>query len=180
LYVQQGLMDEARAVYEQLLAARPGDQHLRERLAALRAPARPPTPARSGRYAAAETGGPSARTFLQSILDGAAVELRQPSGEEEEPSEPAMEQAFAAEPLEPRGQPTRPASSSYTLGQVFGEEVPPKPAPPPPREEQGGTGFSFDEFFAGGQKQAPRPSRGGSADEGDDDSFREWLKGLKK
>ena len=75
------------------------------------------------------------------------------------------------------------ANTVTVLGQVFGEETPPKPAPPVQGEagSTGGSGFSFDEFFGGGQKPAPRPSSGGSrADDGDDDSFREWLKGRKK
>jgi tetratricopeptide (TPR) repeat protein len=68
LYVQQGLMSEARDTYRQLLASRPHDRRLSARLAELdRA-----SPRREARtvYAASLTGGQPTRAFLVEILAG--------------------------------------------------------------------------------------------------------------
>ena len=66
LYVKQGLLDEARHVYERLLARRPGDARLRARLADLEAAAKPLRA--SVQFAAARSGGQSARGMMVAVL----------------------------------------------------------------------------------------------------------------
>ncbi|MEX0692018.1 MAG: tetratricopeptide repeat protein [Gemmatimonadales bacterium] len=176
LYAQQGLMEEARATYQELLSERPGDARLSARLAALD-PA--PVAAAVNRFAAAETGGVTARSFLQAVLEGryAPAPITTPAS-----PAPTMDEAYTEEPPPPSGTPTRPASTAYNLGAVFGEESPaPDPSTPSGGVEggqkgQGKGGFSFDEFFGGGKPAAPPP---GSGEGGEDDSFKSWLKGLK-
>jgi hypothetical protein len=178
LYAQQGLMEEARATYQQLLSERPGNARLSAKLAAL-----DPSPgseaAAVNRFAAAETGGVTARSFLQSVLEGryAPPPITTPAS-----PAPTMDEAYTEEPPPPSGTPTRPASTAYNLGAVFGEESPaPDPSTPSGGVEggqqgQGKGGFSFDEFFGGAKPAAPPP---GSGEGGEDDSFKSWLKGLK-
>lgn len=92
----------------------------------------------------------------------------------------------ASAPVPPSGQPTRPASASFSLTNVFGEERPSSATV---------KGGSFDDFF--GAPAAPaatppapapgapsirstRPSASTPASEDDLSSFQDWLKGLKK
>jgi hypothetical protein len=102
-----------------------------------------------------------------------------------------MDAAFADEPVQATGAPTRPTSDELSLASVFGEE----PAPPssasnsagsqPPAHAPAGTGgFSFDEFFGGKPPaEAPPPATGetppADSDGQSPDDFVSWLKGLK-
>jgi tetratricopeptide (TPR) repeat protein len=191
LYVRQGLMNEARETYRQLLAARPHDRRLAARLAELK----DATPSRDARtvYAASATGGQSSRSFLSDILGGrqsAAVqsppEASDPAVEAPADPEP-MDEAFNDEP-EPRGEPTQPAKDDISLAAIFGEQqaVTTTPAPqPPPADARPVGGFSFDEFFSttppGPPDGAPpeRAPRDTLSDDEGEEAFRDWLKGLK-
>jgi len=186
LYVSQGLLHEARAIYRQLLAQRPGDPALTARLAELETGAAPQKQRRT--MTAAQTGGASVRDFLADVFAGG------PSGEHDAsapaprrmttppPSAPTSPTVMDAAFEEPGGQPvsgepTRRASDEVSLAAVFGEEPAPPKAPEPPRVENEGTGskaFSFDEFFG-----TPRPGRDSGASPADDDDFKRWLKSLK-
>jgi tetratricopeptide (TPR) repeat protein len=208
LYVRQGLLPEARETYLKLLAARPGDRRLAARLAELEAGLRRPAD-RVLQYAAATTGGQTARAFLAEVLssrpeatvggDGSGVApvsepavveepepVREP-GPMEEP-EP-MEEAFAEESGEVLGAPTQRAEDEVSLAAVFGDAAPTPEAPPAPAEaeDQAGRppgGFTFDEFFGKPSTPAPaersdHPARDAVADDEGDEAFRDWLKGLK-
>ncbi len=202
VYAKQGLIAEARDVYQKLLAGRPGDPAIVARLAELDSGA-PPAFGAAGRLE------DSARDFLVGILSArppasapdsppvtealpAAAETSvQELSEERTPLETAFEDTAA----EPRGAPTSPASDEVSLASVFGEEPTEKPPAPEPgatssaEPEAGagggaGAGFSFDEFFGAkkppGQKtESPRPRRSSQLDAADEDEFRDWLKGLK-
>ena len=189
VYVNQGLVDQALNVYRALLARRPADAELQNRIAELevraaRAAAAPEGP----RYRASETGGTSTRTFLAQILAAGA-------GEEALAEPTPLETAFSAseDASQIPGAPPQPAPDGASLESVFGEEPsPPPPPPPPPSPQPGEQGagsreqgeVSYDEFFGGsGADQAPPPEKA-SSDEGDqpdDESgdFKDWLKGLK-
>lgn len=194
LYARQGHLEEAKRVYRRLLEQRPDDPQLLQRLAELER--RPPGPSAASagdpraRYSAAASGGVSARDFLRAVLEGRATTVTPP----EAPDAPSpMDEAFAAEPLEPRGAPTRPASDQPSLSSVFGEEPAPSPStadqPAQPSKPDEG-GFSFDEFFGerpetGPTDEPPEAETGRtprlSVDDIDesDESFKAWLKGLK-
>jgi hypothetical protein len=98
-----------------------------------------------------------------------------------------MDAAFAAEPVQAQGAPTRPTSDELSLAEVFGEEgtpsqpkKPEKPGAAPPA--QGQPGFSFDEFFGGkppADGAAASEEAAPDADGGSPDDFLAWLKGLK-
>lgn len=209
VYARQGLLEEAREVYRRLLEVRPGDARLAARLAELaEAESAQPAPAGApGAYAAVEPGGLSARAYLVEILSArptagrsstapppaasAAAEATPVSSPAPNP-EPApgtpMDAAFGEEGAAPRGAPTRPAPDQVSLASIFGESAPPPHGAPPPQPPQlpqatGGkeAGSSFDEFFGGQPSEgAPDASQGGSeADEGGDEDFHAWLKGLK-
>jgi hypothetical protein len=207
VYLKQGLVGEARDVYRKLVQQRPRDTVLRQKLQALEQQrATPPRgvpavpPASKPRFAAAETGGVSARSLFGQVLSA------RPGPPPPPPAPPgrssisatagtALEAAFADEPVQSPGAPTRPTSDELSLAAVFGEEpVPaPKNAPAAPQAAapaQGG--FSFDEFFGG--KRAPEtppapdpapappaPAESAAADNdgASPDDFVSWLKGLK-
>jgi tetratricopeptide (TPR) repeat protein len=176
LYAKQGLLQQARAVYQQLIAARPGDAKLRRRLQELEPQAA--GTARRRRPTAAATGGMSARAFIAGVLSGQGVSLPPAAGRQ--PQSSALDQAFANEP--PGGAPTMPAADEVSLASVFPDDA---AGAGPARQAEGGSGgggaFSFDEFFGGGRRparpSAPRPSTGGSP--GGEDDFKSWLKDLK-
>jgi hypothetical protein len=99
-----------------------------------------------------------------------------------------MDAAFAAEPVQATGAPTRPTSDELSLAAVFGEEPaagPPPNSGAPPSAPAGAGGFSFDEFF--GAKKPPSevspPAEGeappADAEGASPDDFVSWLKGLK-
>jgi len=202
LYVRQGLYDEAREVYRRLLVHRPGDAGLQARLADLESTL---TPARASvQFAAASSGGRSARALMLSVLGarpGAPVSAVQPAP----PVVPVvpvasvaptpMDRAFSEEQGDTAlGAPTQPAADEVSLSAVFGE-APPPPAPKEnaPRKAEASAaqgrapgGFSFDEFFgkpAGSAGSVPaggdRPQRDSLADDEGEEAFRDWLKGLK-
>lgn len=190
LYAKQGLIEEARDVYRELVARRPNEPQLAARLQELEAqaataaagPVAPQPAPRAGRYSVAVTGGQSARAMLRGMLG----------------AEAPLEQAFGAEPEAPSGKPTAPAGDEVSLGAVFGDEPsepPPGPPAPPDAGEGGSKGgapggegsFSFDEFF--GEKEqgsaeqpggGPAGGTGNTSGEGGKGDFQDWLKGLKK
>jgi len=201
LYVRQGLMAEARDVYEQLLRQRPGDPKLQARLTDLGRPG-----ARQTAFAAADTGGASVRAMLLEVL---ASRPGAPAAAAVVPAPPAvvpavpsptppdpMEEAFGSSPEgeppeEPSiGAPTKPASDEVSLAAIFGDPgapaEPAKPAVEEPRPAPGGRtpgGFSFDEFFgkpvATGTETADKSRRDTLADDEGDEAFKDWLKSLK-
>jgi tetratricopeptide (TPR) repeat protein len=206
LYVRQGLYDEARDVYRQLLGQRPGDAGLQARLADLESTMKP---SRSAvQFAAARSGGRSARAMMLAVLGarpGEAVEAEGAVGADE--AVKAVEAVYPVDPVHPTpmdrafseeqgdsalGAPTHPAEDEVSLSAVFGEA----PPPPEPRDEglsrrTDGTagasrapgGFSFDEFFGRPAAAPPasveRPQRDTLSDDEGDEAFRDWLKGLK-
>jgi hypothetical protein len=191
LYARQGLVAEARDVYRKLLEERPADPRLTARLAELEAPARPlaqPTI----RYLAMESGGQRARDFLSDVLGAreapASVAVSEPTEARAPSPEPEpMDEAFAEEPGEIKGQPTQPAADEVSLAAIFGDAAPaPPPQAKPESPDDGGRppgGFSFDDMFGKGDAQRPadsaRPARETLADDEGDDAFRDWLKSLK-
>lgn len=88
------------------------------------------------------------------------------------------------------GAPTRPAIDRLSLGAIFGED--PSPVPPaanttPNEKPEGASGFSFDEFFGGGEAVSTGRTSSGSVraarasdDEDDLDQFHSWLQSLKR
>jgi len=191
VYARQGLYEQARETYGRLLQQRPGDPVLEEKLALLsQRMDSHRTPARS-RFSAAATGGVSAVDYLRGIFQSGAV----PAGGSAEPlpAEPGayessestvLESAFGAQPDEPPGSPTIPASDEVSLSSVFGGEPPSRqgqPQGPGERSVDQAGSVSFDEFYGAaaepeqdGAEEEPEPG----GEEGDDD-FRNWLEGLK-
>ncbi|MCZ6917584.1 MAG: tetratricopeptide repeat protein [Gemmatimonadetes bacterium] len=171
VYVRQGLLEEARRVYRQLLAQRPDDAGLKARLAELAEGPQPQPPESPAMPAAAEvparpsfhagqTGGRSTREFFAQLL--AEGHAGPSSGT---PLESATPPAGDGVPAGSGGNP--PAAA-------FGDAGSSSPAPRQPG------GMSFENFFDEG-KSEPNPSGGGqhgaeSRGEGD---FKHWLKGLK-
>ncbi|HET8713208.1 MAG TPA: tetratricopeptide repeat protein [Gemmatimonadales bacterium] len=191
LYLKQGHHQDALRVYQALLAQRPNDAKLKAKVEQLSSGGK-------------KGSGVSAQAFLKSIWSGARAR----------PSEPQSTLAAAfdvAEPAasaNPLGEPSRPAQDHISLDTVFGDEGarrPPQESAPTPAataapEAPDGSktgGFSFDEFFAGGNKDAasapgtPEAARTPGAsrtsgrtqkppeDEAEADQFQQWLKKLK-
>ena len=145
----------------------------------VRPSAAPAAPA-AATWHAEQTGGTPVGAWLSSVF---AESLPAPVRTTPPPAAPVVEAPVSA--VAPRGAPTRPASGSFSLSNVFGE---------------GGGGAapkagSFDDFFGATPTPAPAPAapegaagpsirRSGSesAPGADDDlaSFSDWLKGLKK
>jgi hypothetical protein len=197
VYVKQGLVDEALSVYRALLARRPTDPELLDRIAELETQA---APAASGadegpRYRASETGGGSARALLAQVLaaGGGDMTAQAPPAISEGPT--PLESAFnTPDASDTPGGPTQSAPDAASLGSVFGEEPPAPPSssqtpPPSPgsREQGAGSeqgGVSFDEFFggSGGDQASPEPKESsgeGEQPKPEEDDFKDWLKGLK-
>ncbi len=160
LYASQGLYDEAREIYQQLLAAQPDDPALRARLAEVEArvaaAGASAAPVREARFAAAMTGGLSVGAMFEQLFAASPPRVEEVG---EEGTEPAA-----------------PPSSAPS---------PPSPPTPPEASREGGTGSSFDEFF-GAEKAPPAveaepgaPAEDAGDDTDDDDDFRAWLKSLK-
>ena len=208
LYLQQGHQEDALRVYEALLAQRPHDVRLRQKVAELAAPRLRPSGA-----------GQSAGTFLKGILSARPGAPPPPAPPPPPPPPPPPEAVEPEAPLEHlpdqrggvappsavgHGSPTRPASDAISLDSVFGEEggrgsIPalPEQVPEKPSKLPAATGgFSFDDFFgtssapaAGSGKgstpnaRPPRSSGGarsrGAEPEDDLDQFQAWLKSLK-
>ncbi len=200
VYLKQGLIAEARQVYEKLVRSRPGDAALRARLAALEPQRGASSVGQSSqpRYAAAETGGVSARSLFGRVLSARPGAPQAPPTPPPLPPPPppaplassgsAMDAAFEDEPVQAPGAPTRATSDELSLAAVFGEEPMPAPRPKagarPPAPEAGAGGFSFDEFFGAKPGTEAAPPAGGEApaaepEGGTPDDFVSWLKGLK-
>ncbi|MEO6068365.1 MAG: tetratricopeptide repeat protein, partial [Gemmatimonadales bacterium] len=208
LYASQGHLAEALDVYRQLSARSPADPRYADRIVELEmfvggsAPTRPESarsetvdsldqmeivaPTGDGGHAPA-SAPPAPRITVGVWLADVFAEAL-PA---EEPAAPAPAPAPVEAPpvsdVAPRGAPTRPASGSFSLSNVFGEERPGKAT---------AKSGSFDDFFGSPAASPPaapsgepgrsttrstRPS-GSATPPADDDlsSFQDWLKGLKK
>ena len=193
VYVKQGLVDEALNVYRALLARRPTDPELLDRIAELETQAAPAASAadEGPRYRASETGGGSARALLAQVLaaGGGDMTAQAPPAISEGPT--PLESAFnTPDASDTPGAPTQSAPDAASLGSVFGEEPPAPPLSPSPTPgEQGAgsgeqSGVSFDEFFggSGGDQASPEPKESsgeGEQPKPEEDDFKDWLKGLK-
>jgi tetratricopeptide (TPR) repeat protein len=183
VFLRQGHVVEALAVYRELLTRSPESGRLKERVAELEERQRvlsapPPRPS----FLARDTGGQSLGNFFSALL------AARPDGGTAAPHDgaPGMELSPETAPA------TRPAQEPLSLGSVFGEDppaaapaVPPAgPAPAEPAGASGGDAVSFDDFFAGAPVPTPapapptRPSRVKPDD--DLDQFHSWLQGLKR
>jgi tetratricopeptide (TPR) repeat protein len=207
LYLQQGHVDLARDVYQQLVVLRPDDAVVRARLVAVEAelasaasraaPESAPsgattirefllalaarTVAPPGSAAATAPPGDGANTTVGGSID--ALFSESAAAEADERAAATLAAAFAsAAPDAPSalaGKPARAASSELSLDHVFKDRSP-----------SGGTGspggFSFDQFFAenaadAGAGSSGDPSIAGGPAPGDDiQQFNAWLEGLKK
>jgi tetratricopeptide (TPR) repeat protein len=184
VFLRQGHVAEALAVYRELLARNPDSNRLGERVAELEERQRvlsapPPRPS----FVARDTGGQSLGGFFDALL---AARLE--GGASPTDGSPAEVE------LTPESAPaTRPAEAPLSLGSVFGEDPPAvAPAVPPVAAAPDGAPgavadpVSFDEFFAGAQApvrtQAPvQPARPARVKPDDDlDQFHTWLQGLKR
>lgn len=131
---------------------------------------------------AESTGGTPVRSWLTNVF---AEALPAPAPKAVPAAEPAPAPVAQESDVAPRGAPTRPASGSFSLSNVFGEGG----GAPAPKAG------SFDDFFgatpatpaaapAPAEPGAPsirsRPSSSTPAAEDDLSSFQDWLKGLKK
>ena len=182
LYLQQGFSAEAADVYRRLLEQRPGDVGLMAKLASIEGP--PPS------LSAAAMGAESSRSWLWRLAQARLAGPVSVAAPEPAEGPTPMEQAFnQPEPApEPVGEPTRPASDSFTLDAIFGAQggAPAEPVhkPPPAAAPAPPTGTSFDEFFgAPPEDGSVRPDTNTpSAPPPDDDisSFNSWLRGLKR
>jgi tetratricopeptide (TPR) repeat protein len=179
LFLKQGHSSDALQIYRELLARRPGDVRLAERVASL-ATIEPAESNALPAYAASSSGGTSVRELMRTVLGS------RPNG-----LEPGRHPASEPAPTGPDapGTPTRPAADHLTLSAIFGDDASPLPpmsrkprvegAPP---AERGGV--SFDEFYGGpaAQGSVPRPagSPQGARGEDDLDQFHDWLQNLKR
>lgn len=182
VYLQQGHIGEALAVYRELVRRKPGDAALRARVAELerRRDAAAPGAARP-RYSARETGGQSVAEFFQALLEARPAFP---------PARPAGGRPGGAEPVPaPRtadGPAIRPAADPLSLDSVFGEEPSPvAPAAPGPESPRGSgpPGVSFDDFFGGATPGGGVGPAGGSPRgkrDDDLDQFQSWLQSLKR
>ena len=191
LYASQGHPGEALGVYRILFDRNPDNARLRQRIHELEAALAEQAAAdASPSYAASVTGGKAVSSFLGGLLQArpAPVDVPEPPPAPEltsvaRASEEGGEEAVAS------GAPTRPAGDRLSLGAIFGED----PSPVPPAEAaagakaEGAGGFSFDDFFGGGESAPGARTATGSvraarpADDDDDlDQFHTWLQSLKR
>lgn len=179
LFLKQGHPADALRVYRELLARRPGDSRLAERVASLEA-SEPATSAPLPPYAASSSGGTSVRELMRTVLGS------RPNGLE--PSRQVASEPATGGPGAP-GTPTRPAADHLTLSAIFGEDAAPLPpmsrkprAEGAPAAERGGV--SFDEFYGGpaqsGAASRPAGTPQGAGGEDDLDQFHDWLQNLKR
>jgi len=189
LYAAQGHPGEALGVYRILFDRNPGNERLRVRIQELESALAAKVAADAApSFAASVTGGTSVGAFLGALLGArpAAVDLPEAPPAAEAPvmastAGEAGEEALAA------GAPTRPAEDRLSLGAIFGEDS----SPVPPAEAaagrpEGGSGFSFDEFFGSGEPASAGRTSSGSAraarpaEDDDLDQFHSWLQSLKR
>jgi hypothetical protein len=199
VFVQQGLYDQAREIYQRLMEQKPGDPLLTEKLAQLGHRASVPADTGTGasRFSVAATGGESAVSFLKAIFQPAPATDAGAAGDAGTTDEPetaapessessVLASAFGAEPTEPPGSPTIPASDEVSLSSVFGGE-PPSPVSPdvaePPAAVEESDSVSFDEFYGSPPESLPtggaEETEPGEGEEEGDDDFKNWLEGLK-
>ena len=207
LYLKQGHQQDALRVYQALLAQRPTDAKLKQKVEQL---------ASGGK----KSSGVSAQAFLKGIWSGKGARAAGVKTDSQREPQSTLAAAFdVAGPASARlGEPSRPAQDHISLDSVFGEEAsrhgptsqadaaPHGSAPVAAPSADGGDGsktggFSFDEFFAGGKAGAGEPSGAAEAppprtpgasrtsgggrtqrppeDEAEADQFQQWLKKLK-
>ena len=207
LYLKQGHQQDALRVYQALLAQRPTDAKLKQKVEQL---------ASGGK----KSSGVSAQAFLKGIWSGKGARAAGVKIDSQREPQSTLAAAFdVAGPASARlGEPSRPAQDHISLDSVFGEEAsrhgptsqadaaPHGSAPVAAPSADGGDGsktggFSFDEFFAGGKAGAGEPSGAAEAasprtpgasrtsgggrtqrppeDEAEADQFQQWLKKLK-
>lgn len=189
LYAAQGHPSEALGVYRILYDRNPGNERLRHRIQELESVLAAQVAANAApSFAASVTGGKPVGGYLGSLLQSRPASVSLP--EAPPVAEPVPVASTAGEEGEEAlasGAPTRPAVDRLSLGAVFGED----PSPVPPAEAVAkpdtGAGFSFDDFFGGGEAApSARTSAGGTrtqraADDTDDlDQFHSWLQSLKR
>ncbi|MGH7518682.1 MAG: tetratricopeptide repeat protein [Gemmatimonadales bacterium] len=183
VFLRQGHVVEALAVYRELATRSPDSERLRERVAELEARQLAlTTPAPRPSFLARDTGGQSLGSFFSALL-----------GARPESGAPTRNDGQGGVELSPETAPaTRPAEGPLSLGSVFGEDPPAvAPAVPPvgagpaePASDAASDSVSFDDFFAGTQVPAAAPApptRPSRAKPDDDlDQFHTWLQGLKR
>jgi len=192
LYAGQGHPGEALGVYRILYDRNPDNERLRVRIQELESVmAAKVLEDAAPSYAASVTGGQAVASFLGAMLGArpAAVDLPEPPAAPDLPAS-GTDEADDGEEAVASGAPTRPAIDRLSLGAIFGED----PSPVPPAENspagdkgEGSPGFSFDEFFGGGESVPTGRTSSGSVratrasdDEDDLDQFHSWLQSLKR
>jgi len=192
LYAGQGHPGEALGVYRILYDRNPDNERLRIRIQELESVmAAKVLEDAAPSYAASVTGGQAVASFLGAMLGArpAAVDLPEPPAVPDLPAG-GTDEADDGEEAVASGAPTRPAIDRLSLGAIFGED----PSPVPPAENspagdkaEGSAGFSFDEFFGGGESVPTGRTSSGSVratrasdDEDDLDQFHSWLQSLKR
>lgn len=192
LYAGQGHPSEALGVYRILFDRNPDNERLRVRIQELESVlAAQVLEDAAPSYAASVTGGKAVASFLGAMLGArpAAVDLPEPPPAPELPVDGGDDTESGDEAVA-SGAPTRPAIDRVSLGAIFGED--PSPVPPAENTTAGGkadsaAGFSFDEFFGGGEVVPTGRTSSGSVratrasdDEDDLDQFHSWLQSLKR
>ncbi len=192
LYATQGHPSEALGVYRILYDRNPDNERLRLRIQELESLlAAQVLEDAAPSYAASVTGGEPVASFLGAMLGArpAVVDLPEPPPVSETPADEET-QGEGDDEAVASGAPTRPAIDRLSLGAIFGED----PSPVPPAENtaandkaESAGGFSFDEFFGGGEGVPTGRTSSGSTratraadDEDDLDQFHSWLESLKR
>jgi tetratricopeptide (TPR) repeat protein len=209
LYLRQGHLTEAMAIYHQVAARRPDDAALQERIARLEATqaSRVSMP-RAGRtvrelFASVMTrrapvpDAPDARAIGTAEHTTEATAASAPSGSpvgadglfavdvvrtEDDARAGVLAAAYLADTVREVSPDTTPDAGSFSLEHVFRDEPGPATLPSASMAD-----LSFDEFFARKPEETPPEQHGSDASPaeakpGDDDLelFQAWLEGLKK
>lgn len=193
LYATQGHPNEALGVYRILYDRNPDNERLRLRIQELESAAATLVGADAApSFAASVTGGKAVSSFLGGMLQArpAAVDIPEPPRAPDLPVGLGEDGGDADPEAVASGAPTRPAIDRLSLGAIFGED--PSPVPPaantsPADKSDGAGGFSFDDFFGGGEPVSTGRTSAGSVraarpsdDEDDLDQFHVWLQSLKR